>query len=44
VVVHDVTGLGLGVGGFWAKAMQGSWLWPTMVMPLVAHSSLEALS
>ena len=44
VVVHDVTGLGLGVGVFRAKALQGLWFWPTMVMSLVAHSSLETLS
>jgi hypothetical protein len=31
---HSMAGLGLGHGGFRAKALQGLWLWPTMVSPL----------
>ena len=44
VVFHDVAGLGLGVGGYWAKALLGLWLWLIMVTPLATHPSLEALS
>jgi hypothetical protein len=44
VVVHDVVGLGLGVGGSWAKTLPDLWLRPTMVTPLVVYPTLVALS